>query len=818
MTMVEQVQVESSDIVAIDLRTASDQLLRIFNIYNPAAGSAEHLLTHNESVRKLGAILPLAPSGAHIVVAGDFNLHHQEWEPALAQEPSPEAQEASRTFRDAGLVHLLPPGTETYRAPSGSTHCNDLVLADLRTEECMVSCQIDEALNAQPDHRPLRLVLDLALPAATEELRRSFRRASPEKLIAAYTRFAAELPPPAHLNDIAALDLEGERLTEVLQLVVEAAVPLSKSRHPRYAQPWWSPVVAQACAEARRLKNVAWRKAQRGDVDAAEASTTAKVAANRKKALMRRKKARWERRAVDGIDAKNLWRKAKEATGSAPAHVTTPPLQAGTDSERNTTYATSPAAKLELLRPVLLPQVQRQVESDVVEDAQELQGSEQVSIRFSVSTTRPRLDGIESRFGEALGVPAVSASLVPAAVSPPTRLSTPHHHTPTETATAGAGLLTEAEEEVAADPDPITLDWPDLREDEVKSALFGARALPYSAAGSDGVPFIILQHLWPALRDRLLPLYSASLRLGHLPRSWRDAVGVVLRKPKKGDYSLAKAYRLIAFEKTSAKVLESIVAQRLAYLAEHHQLLPPEHFGGRQGRSVDKSVACFVDEIKSQWRQGNVVVGIALDVAKAFPSVDTEVLCSELRKKGLPTHAVSWIRSFMSDRTCDLRLEGVSSGPVEWRSGLPQGSPLSPVLYLFYNAPALASLQSPTSLAVGWIDDINLLVWGKSAEAAIARANQLMPALEEWSKTHLSDFEPSKSDAVLYTPHNKKVSASLPDVVLAGSPIPWSPSLTMLGTIIDEKLTFEPHVAACASKASIALTGVRLLSNAHGYL
>ncbi|TKA53431.1 hypothetical protein B0A53_04421 [Rhodotorula sp. CCFEE 5036] len=295
-------------------------------------------------------------------------------------------------------------------------------------------------------------------------------------------------------------------------------------------------------------------------------------------------------------------------------------------------------------------------------------------------------------------------------------------------------------------------------------------------------------------------------------------LGVVLRKPKKPDYSLAKAYRLIAFEKTSAKVLESIVARRLAYLAEKHQLLPAEHFGGRQGRSVDESVVCFVDKIKRQWRNGNVVVGVALDVAKAFPSVNTEALCSGLARKGLPQRAVEWICSFMSDRTCDLRLEGVSSGPVEWKSGLPQGSPLSPILYLFYNAPALAALQTPSSMAVGWIDDINLLVWGKSAEAAVARANVLMPALEDWSRTHLSEFEASKSDAVLYAPHNRKVSADLPDVILAGSPIPWSPSLTMLGTIIDKRLTFERHVAACASKASVALTGVRLLSSARGYL
>ena len=139
-----------------------------------------------------------------------------------------------------------------------------------------------------------------------------------------------------------------------------------------------------------------------------------------------------------------------------------------------------------------------------------------------------------------------------------------------------------------------------------------------------------------------------------------------------------------------------------------------------------------MNKIKRQWRNGNVIFGVvALDVAKAFPSVNTNALCSGLGRKGLPACAVNWICSFMTDQICNLRLKGVSSVAVECKSGLPQGSPLSPILYLLYNAPMLAALQTAMSIAVGWIDNINLLVWGKSAEVAAARAKQLMPALEE---------------------------------------------------------------------------------------
>ncbi|GAA5859948.1 hypothetical protein JCM9279_004933, partial [Rhodotorula babjevae] len=192
---------------------------------------------------------------------------------------------------------------------------------------------------------------------------------------------------------------------------------------------------------------------------------------------------------------------------------------------------------------------------------------------------------------------------------------------------------------------------------------------------------------------------------GHLPASWRDGTGVVLRKPKKPDYSETRAYRLIAFGRCVSKLLEAVVARRFSYMGERG-LWPIEHVGGRQGRLAKDAVTCFVDEIQRQQRHGNVVVGVALDVAKVFPLVRTDVLLDDLRKGGVPAAARSWFESFMLGRTCTLVLEGVSSEPVKWRSGLPQGSPLSPALFLTYNANLLRACRSTTTMATGWIDNV----------------------------------------------------------------------------------------------------------------
>ena len=59
---VEQVWIGSPDIVGHDLRTESSQPSRIPNIHDPASGSAEHLLTHNKSVRRLDALLAQTPA------------------------------------------------------------------------------------------------------------------------------------------------------------------------------------------------------------------------------------------------------------------------------------------------------------------------------------------------------------------------------------------------------------------------------------------------------------------------------------------------------------------------------------------------------------------------------------------------------------------------------------------------------------------------------------------------------------------------------------------------------------------------------------
>lgn len=99
---------------------------------------------------------------------------------------------------------------------------------------------------------------------------------------------------------------------------------------------------------------------------------------------------------------------------------------------------------------------------------------------------------------------------------------------------------------------------------------------------------------------------------------------VVLKKSKKVDYSLTKAYWLICFERCVSKLLKSFAVRHITPRADALQFIPPNHFGARPSQFAEDAVVCFMNAVRRQWWNGNVVLGIALDTATAFLSGQTD--------------------------------------------------------------------------------------------------------------------------------------------------------------------------------------------------
>jgi predicted phosphoadenosine phosphosulfate sulfurtransferase len=91
---------------------------------------------------------------------------------------------------------------------------------------------------------------------------------------------------------------------------------------------------------------------------------------------------------------------------------------------------------------------------------------------------------------------------------------------------------------------------------------------------------------------------------------------------------------------TIAKLLSSIIAEEITYIAETHMLLPDTHFGGRPGRTTSDLLHLLTDTIKAAWCKKQVVSVLFLDIEGAFTNVVTERLLHNMRKRQLPEEYV----------------------------------------------------------------------------------------------------------------------------------------------------------------------------------
>src|SRR5438105_3996780 len=263
---------------------------------------------------------------------------------------------------------------------------------------------------------------------------------------------------------------------------------------------------------------------------------------------------------------------------------------------------------------------------------------------------------------------------------------------------------------------------------------------------ADDIANIVLKENRETLVPHLSPIYRATFTLKTYPAHWKTYDTVVLRKPGKPDYTVAKAYRPIVLLRTLGKPLSMAVAEDLTFITEKHELLPPLHFGARPNRNTTDAIHMVVKFIHDAWRTGKVASALFLDVKGAFPSVNVDRLQHDMRMRGIPVEYTEWLGEKLANRQTRIVFDDYRSPPLTVRAGLDQGCPLSPLCYVIYNSPVLEAVnpgRANNELATGFIDDVAILAKGKTFEEANERILNIMEKNEgvlKWAETHNCEF------------------------------------------------------------------------------
>lgn len=171
------------------------------------------------------------------------------------------------------------------------------------------------------------------------------------------------------------------------------------------------------------------------------------------------------------------------------------------------------------------------------------------------------------------------------------------------------------------------------------------------------------------------------LQSGLVPTSWKVARTIILKKPKKPDYSDPTAYRPISLLSCLRKVFEAAIANRLKHHTEKYNVLPSRNYEGRLQRSTEDALTHLTTWTKNQWSKGKYVGALFVDVKADFPTVKPHRLNDTLCRQGLCPAMIFLVSSYLTNRFTTISFGDYESEPKALIIGLSQGSPLYVILY-----------------------------------------------------------------------------------------------------------------------------------------
>ena len=352
-----------------------------------------------------------------------------------------------------------------------------------------------------------------------------------------------------------------------------------------------------------------------------------------------------------------------------------------------------------------------------------------------------------------------------------------------------------------------------------------------TAPGHSQITYQTLKWAWSSRKGQshIFSLMEKCLQTGYHPKPWRKAIAVALKKPKKPDYSNPRAYRLITLLECLGKVLERIVAKRLTFLAGKLDLVPPNQFGGRSNSSTNDAILTFINDIQSAWNHGKVTTALTFDIKGYFDFVNHNRLLRELRRKKIPLEYTKWTASFLSDREAAICLDGTRGEMKPVQNGIPQGSPVSPILAAFYTAELLEkfkpnpdhtnnntpSVPTQTSMVM-YVDDRKLYVSSNSLETNVILIKLAYQEVESWLTSAGLSADITKREIMHYSRRPKyDCSPSITFLDMDGTTRTVTPErqIRWLGVYFDRKLRFEQHVKQLATRGENTVNGLTMLAN-----
>ena len=333
---------------------------------------------------------------------------------------------------------------------------------------------------------------------------------------------------------------------------------------------------------------------------------------------------------------------------------------------------------------------------------------------------------------------------------------------------------------------------------------------------SSDIPIKVIKHCSHLLSPILTKYLNVFMSKGIFPRILK--IGRITPIFKKGDPQVLGNYRPVSTLPLFGKIFEKIIYNRLHNYLAAKNILYNSQFGFRKNHSTSHAINYSVNSITKELEGGRHVLGIFIDLSKAFDTIDHKKLLKKLYNYGIRGMCYTLLENYLSGRqqytdifneksTCEIILYGV-----------PQGSVLGPLLFLIYINDIINS--STGGEFILFADDTNIFIVGKDKKDTFTTANEVLRKIYLYmvsNQLHINMgkcaymyFQPKKSERLeSYSCARSRPITELLTLSINGHKIPQVSKTKFLGIIIDDKLSWDDHISHIESKLKSCLVIIK---------
>ena len=303
----------------------------------------------------------------------------------------------------------------------------------------------------------------------------------------------------------------------------------------------------------------------------------------------------------------------------------------------------------------------------------------------------------------------------------------------------------------------------------------------------------LLKNLPLTTQKELLFILNASWTAGWCPQACRTATIVPFLKKDK-DPQAVSSYRPIALTSIIGKLLERLIVNRLSWRLEAKSLLSPWQAGFRQRRCTTDQclrLSKFVsDGFQSTNKERTILM--LFDYSMAYDTVWRTGLLQNIPDIGVPLRFVQWTTAWLTNRIARVQLNGVTGRCRNFKEGLPQGSVLSPLLFVLYINDLLGNF-SETTMVSAYADDLVLACRDRKKKDVALRMQAEVDKVVSWSQQARLTLNAAKCEVAFFSLDNAEAQWR-PQITINWVPPSCTPSPTFLGVTYDRRMTFGTQV------------------------